>query len=98
MAAALRHKMRETGMIANVISFSAAISACEKGGQWATNPARSWHDCSFNAAISACEKRGQCGQASALIRKMRETGMTVDVISVRAGMTAKVISLSLIHI
>ena len=26
--------MRDSGMTANVISFSAAISACEKGEQW----------------------------------------------------------------
>ena len=30
----LLHKMRGMGTIANVISFSAAISVSEKGGQW----------------------------------------------------------------
>ena len=33
-ALTLPHKMRKDGMNANMISFSAAISACEKGGQW----------------------------------------------------------------
>ena len=28
------HKMRKSGVTANVISLTAAISACEKGGQW----------------------------------------------------------------
>ena len=56
------------GMTGNVIGFNAAISACEKGGQW--QRALSLFDdmckagvsmdvISFNAAISAFEKRGQ---------------------------------------
>ena len=33
-AVALLHKMRKAGIIANVINFITAVSACEKGAQW----------------------------------------------------------------
>ena len=33
-ALALLEQMQEASVTSNVISFSAAISACEKGGQW----------------------------------------------------------------
>eukprot|EP00966_Prymnesium_polylepis_P093678 2167735-Prymnesium_polylepis.1 len=60
--------MRQCGVEPNEFSFSASISACEKGGQW--ERALSLLDdmqrrgvrpnmFSFNAAISACEKGGQ---------------------------------------
>ena len=64
----LIHKMRETEAIADVMNFSAAISACEKGGQWeqALELLPKMHDTgtttkvtSFAPAISACEKGGQ---------------------------------------
>merc|ERR1712151_1120289 len=56
----------------DVISFSAAISACEKGGQWerALSLLEEMRDMSvtrnvisFSAAISACEKGGQWERA-----------------------------------
>ena len=34
MAVTMRHEMHQTSMIANVISFSATISAQEKGAHW----------------------------------------------------------------
>ena len=66
-ALSLRDEMRERGVTPNVISFNAAISACEKGGKW--ERALSLLDAmrergvtpnviSFSAAISACEKGG----------------------------------------
>ena len=59
--------MRKAGMSANMISFSAAISACEKGNQWEQaltlpdnmrEPDRTADMISYTA-ISACEKRCQ---------------------------------------
>eukprot|EP00973_Karenia_brevis_P034680 4785837-Karenia_brevis.AAC.1 len=60
--------MCSRGLSPDVISFSAAISACEKGGQWQRvapllNEMRSRglspDVISFNGAISACKKGGQ---------------------------------------
>ena len=60
--------MRAAGVQPNVISFNAAISACEKGGQCERalallgdmRAAGVQPDViSFSAAISACEKGGQ---------------------------------------
>ena len=60
--------MRAAGLTPNAISYSAAISACEKGQQWqralelleemkAAGVAP--NVISYNAAISACEKGQQ---------------------------------------
>ena len=65
---------------ATLISFSAAISACDKARQWeqtltlfhkvrATGVAA--NVICFNAAISACEKGEQWEQALTLLHKMR---------------------------
>eukprot|EP00973_Karenia_brevis_P045289 6274295-Karenia_brevis.AAC.1 len=60
--------MRKRGLSPNVISFSAAISACVKGEQWQRvapvlyemrRRCLSLDVISFSAAISACEKGGQ---------------------------------------
>ena len=60
--------MQDTGVTRDVISFSAAISACEKGGRWeqALSLLKEMLDAgvaldviSFSAAMSACEKGGQ---------------------------------------
>ena len=72
-----------TGMLLmmEVISFSAAISACGKGGQWE----QAWglfhnmrRTCitanvsSINAAILACKQGGHWEQALALLREMQK--------------------------
>ena len=63
----LLHKMRDTSRFIYVVIFSAAISACEKGGLWEQGLTRPHKmRCtsmttiviSFNAAISASEKGG----------------------------------------
>ena len=72
--------MRRAGLTFDVFSFSAAISACEKGGQW--ERALSLLDemrergvtpdvISFNAVISACEKAGKWERALWLLDEMR---------------------------
>ena len=60
--------MKSSGVEPSVISYNAAISACEKGGQW--EPALQLLEemkssgiepdvISYSAAISACEKGGR---------------------------------------
>ena len=60
--------MCKAGVTMDVISFSAAISACEKGGQWQRamcvlddmlKAGVTGNVISLNAAISACGKGGQ---------------------------------------
>ena len=82
----LLHKMRERGMVANVITFSLAISACDKGAQWEQYPneADANTATSSDAAFSACEKGEQCEQALKLPNKMPESGMIANVISCNA--------------
>ena len=64
------------GAIPNVISYSAAISACEKGGQWQQTSLLlvdmgmagvSLDVVSLIAAMSACEKGGQWQHALSLM-------------------------------
>ena len=71
--------MRKAGVTRNVISFNAAISACEKGGQWQRALSLLDDMCkagvtmnviSFSAAISACEKGGQWQRALCLLEDM----------------------------
>jgi pentatricopeptide repeat protein len=89
--------MRAAGVAPNVISFNAAISACEKGGQWqralslleemraaGVTP----NVISFSAAISACEKGGQWQRALSLLEEMRAAGVTPNVISFNAAILA----------
>ena len=62
-----------------MFNFSAAFSACEKGGQWeqALSLLKEMQDAgvtpdviSPSAAISACEKGGQWEQALSLLKEM----------------------------
>ena len=80
-----------------VISYSAAISACEKGAQWeraltlfqAMPKAKIPSDViSCNAAISACEKGGQWEQALTLFHAMPKEKILSDVISYSAAISA----------
>ena len=65
----------------HAISFSATISACEKGGQWEQALTLLHKICdtgmtdsviSLNAVILACEQVGHWEQALTLLRKMRQ--------------------------
>jgi len=89
--------MSEKGIQPNVISYSAAISACEKGGQWqeALKLFREMSEkgiqpnvISYSAAISACEKGGQWQEALKLFREMSEEGIQPNVISYNAAISA----------
>eukprot|EP00973_Karenia_brevis_P020375 2797639-Karenia_brevis.AAC.1 len=74
--------MRGTGVILDVISFNAAISASEKKKQreqaWAVLQVMRGQCAyvnSFNAAMSACAKRGQWEQARVSLQVMRDRSM-----------------------
>ena len=81
----------------NVISYSAAISACEKGGQW--QEALTLFEVmfkakvqpnvfSYSAAISACEKGGQWQEALTLFDAMPKAQNQPNVISYNAAISA----------
>ena len=80
----------------DVVSYSAAITACEKGGRWQHAFAllqtmcdeRIWPDTtSYNAAISACEKGKHWELALELLRECK-TWTTSDAISCSAAISA----------
>mgnify|MGYP002176495480 CR=1 FL=1 len=80
----------------DVISYSAAISACEKGGQWQHALAllqtmcdeRVWPDTtSYSAAISACEK-GKHWEVALELLKECKTWTTANTISYNAAISA----------
>ena len=96
-ALALLDEMRESGVMPNVFHYSAAITACEKGGQWRRALALldemrasrvTPNDYSFNAAISACEKGGQWRRALDLLDEMRASRVTPDAFSFNATISA----------
>eukprot|EP00973_Karenia_brevis_P080821 11212780-Karenia_brevis.AAC.1 len=75
--------MRQRGLSPNVISFSAAISACEKCGQWQRvdplvdemrSRGLSPNVIIFSAAISACDNGGQRLHVVPLLDEMRGLG------------------------
>ncbi|CAK0825239.1 unnamed protein product [Prorocentrum cordatum] len=79
--------MREVKLEPDVISYSAGISACEKGEQWQRALALlsemremklEPNIISYNAGISACEKREQWQDALALLSEMREVKLEPD--------------------
>ena len=67
--------MHETGLTADVISFSKAISACKEGPaveeniDAASQNAQRWHDCQYDQL--------QCSHLS--VRKRRVAGTSIDV-------------------
>ena len=81
----------------DIIVYNAAISACEKGGQWqqalnlfrAMPKAKAIPDSiSYNAAISACEKGSQWQQALNLFEAVLRAKGTPTVISHNAAISA----------
>ncbi|CAE8647734.1 unnamed protein product, partial [Polarella glacialis] len=79
------------------ISFSATISACEKGGQWqlalhllSEMPEAQAipNTITYNAAMSACEKAGKWQFALALLDDMPERKVRADEISYNAAISA----------
>ena len=86
-----------SGLRPNIFSYSAAISACEKGGQWQQAltlfqdmlEGGIRHDIiSYNATISACEKGGQWQRALTLFQELPEATMSPNVISYNAAINA----------
>ena len=80
-----------------MFSFSAAISACEKGGQWerALLLLDEMRRCGvkqdifgFSAAISACAKGGQWERALSLLNEMRESGVEPNEFSYSSAIQA----------
>jgi pentatricopeptide repeat protein len=93
----LLREMGSRGITPNVFCYNAAISACEKGGQWekAGDLLREMDSrgitpdvISDSAAISAFEKGGQWETAFKLLREMGSHGIIPDVISYNAAIKA----------
>merc|ERR1711933_500087 len=89
--------MQKARIQPNVITFSAAISACEKGAQWprvlslflGMQKARIQPDViTYNAAISACEKGAQWPRALSLFDRMQKARIQPDVITYSAAIHA----------
>ena len=89
--------MATQGLQANVITFSATISAYEKGRQWEAAldtlfklvVARRHIDAiTFNATISACEKGNMVTKAVALLATMKRMHYVPDVISYNSVISA----------
>ncbi|CAE8597308.1 unnamed protein product [Polarella glacialis] len=89
--------MLEGRLEVNVFHCSAAISACEKGGQWqlALSLLRTMPDMrvtpnevSYSAAISACEKGGQWQLALSLLNIMPDMQLMPNKFSYSAAISA----------
>eukprot|EP00933_Yihiella_yeosuensis_P079342 TRINITY_DN9183_c0_g1_i7.p1 TRINITY_DN9183_c0_g1~~TRINITY_DN9183_c0_g1_i7.p1 ORF type:complete len:143 (-),score=10.34 TRINITY_DN9183_c0_g1_i7:198-626(-) len=87
--------MPQTKVAPNTISYNAAISACQRGGQWqlALNLLSlmpqseiSPDAISYNAAIIACEEGGQWQLALDLIGLMPQSKVAPDAISYNSAL------------
>ncbi|CAJ1401389.1 unnamed protein product [Effrenium voratum] len=81
----------------NIVSYGAAVSACEKGAQWQIALALLQELAAgslrpnllvCNAAISACEKGNQWRHAVQLLALMQTTGIQADMITYCAALSA----------
>eukprot|EP00397_Hematodinium_sp_SG-2012_P011627 GEMP01011772.1.p1 GENE.GEMP01011772.1~~GEMP01011772.1.p1 ORF type:complete len:574 (+),score=138.16 GEMP01011772.1:123-1844(+) len=94
----LRRLQARRGVRADVISYSAAMTACEKGGAPWTVAVGLLRDMqynaitpnaiAFNACISACEKQHNWHQALALLDEMGTAGVRPDIWSFNACISA----------
>ncbi|CAE8660460.1 unnamed protein product [Polarella glacialis] len=72
------------------VTCNAAISACEKGGQWQLATSlleqmpRFPDEISFNSAITACQKYGPWSIALSFLQQMPEVGLTPNEMSYNA--------------
>ena len=89
--------MRSVSVPADVITYSASISACEKGQQWqcALGLLESMRSVSvpanvitYSASISACEKGQQWQCALRLLESMQSASVPADVITYSASISA----------
>lgn len=76
--------MRRVGLEPDVISYSAVMSSCEKGGELRVvtsavavmqSLALELDVISYSAAISACEKSQQWAHALSFLQEMRLSGL-----------------------
>ena len=90
-------EMRTHGLEPDVITFSAAISACERGANWEQALAllaemrERGLACDitvFSAAVNACEQGAQWELALELISEMRASGMQPHVPTLKAAISA----------
>ncbi|CAK0868361.1 unnamed protein product [Prorocentrum cordatum] len=90
-------RIRDHGNGPPPLSYSAGISACEKGEQWlqalwllgkAREIKLEPNIISYSAAISACEKSGKWQQALSLFGELREARLDPDVVSFGAAISA----------
>jgi pentatricopeptide repeat domain-containing protein 1 len=83
-------EMNAAGVQPTVITYSALISACEKGAQW-QRAVEVFEEMkaagvqptviTYSALISACEKGGQWERAVAVFEEMKAAGVQPDVIT-----------------
>lgn len=90
-------QMTEEGIAPNYVTFSAAVSACGKVGQWRAAlsllgrmRAANCHPnvTTYTAAIDACGKGGQWQRAQGLLVEMRAKGVSPNVVSYNSAMSA----------
>lgn len=90
-------QMRKDRVAPDLITYSALINACEKGGQWqAALEQLSTMVCeqvqpnviTFNSAISACEKGAPAEVVVGLLDQMHAAGVQPDTITMNAAMLA----------
>ncbi|CAE7174676.1 unnamed protein product [Symbiodinium pilosum] len=96
-ALALLASMRMRRVCPNVVSYSAAVSACEKKGEWqhamqlleTMREHEVWpNDITCNSAISSCELCGQWLVAVNLLESMSAWNILPDVISFNSALSS----------
>ena len=94
--------MSKQGLHANVITYNATISACEKGRQWQralglleerSSQGLQANVITYSATINACEKGRQWQRALGLLKEMLSLGLQADVITYAEDFADEVSSL-----